>query len=143
MTTTLAPNRIPARELYLLRNAIPIDRLIQALPALAAKKSEGVFRFLCPLCSGFQTATNPKTNLARCFRCNKNFNTIDLVMQVQNLDFKAAVAALSAFLQRRSKIHSHARTSQLPTTTSSDSPDSIRQILESVFGKVSSEIPSS
>ncbi|MCK8601145.1 hypothetical protein [Desulfoferrobacter suflitae] len=47
------------------------------------------FRF--PLCSEFQTATNPKTNLARCFRCQKNFNPIDIVMAVNCCNFREAV----------------------------------------------------
>jgi hypothetical protein len=50
--------------------------------------TKGCFRFLCPLCNGFDTAVNPKTNLARCFRCEKNFNTIDLVMFLQSIDQK-------------------------------------------------------
>ena len=37
------------------------------------KIRDGYFRFLCPLCNEFQTAVNPATNLARCFRCEKNF----------------------------------------------------------------------
>jgi DNA primase len=34
---------------------------------------------------------NPRTNLGRCFRCEENFNTIDLVMQITSCDFVAAV----------------------------------------------------
>jgi DNA primase len=133
--------RIPSRQLYLLRNAIPIDQLIRALPALSAKESEGTFRFLCPLCSGFNTATNPKTNLARCFRCNRNFNTIDLVMQVQNVNFKDAVAALSS---RLSGALSRPDLRQTATSTSRDSFSSFRsisQILECALAKTRSSLP--
>lgn len=92
--------RISPHDLYLLRNAVPIDKLIKSLPTLSAKKTEGILRFHCPLCAGFNTATNPRTNLARCFTCCNNFNTIDLVMLVKKVSFKEAVTALSAYYQR-------------------------------------------
>ena len=56
-----------------LRNDISIDKLIRMSSELPWKEREGFLRFLCPLCNEFHTATNPKTNLARCFRCQKNF----------------------------------------------------------------------
>jgi len=62
--------RYSNQKLRMLRNQIPISRLISDFLRIPAK-SRGIFRFLCPLCSEFQTATNPKTNLARCFRCQK------------------------------------------------------------------------
>lgn len=77
-----------------IRNEIPIAKLISGKLDVLCKTSEGVFRFLCPSCSGFHTATNPKTNLARCFRCKKNFNTIDIVMIVQPCSFLDAVELL-------------------------------------------------
>ena len=42
--------------------------------------------------------TNPKTNLARCFRCEQNFNPIDLTMLERQYDFREAVAFLAEFL---------------------------------------------
>ncbi len=86
--------RFSSHELFELRNAIPIQRLIRDELQIPSKVSEGVFRFLCPLCHEFQTATHPTTNLARCFRCEKNFNTIDLVITVKGLGFKESVAFL-------------------------------------------------
>jgi hypothetical protein len=83
-----------------LRNDIPIDQLIANVLALPNKTSEDYFRFLCPLCSDFHTATNPKTNLARCFRCKKNFNTIDIVITVSNSSFLDAVHLLKSILPR-------------------------------------------
>ena len=59
-----------------------------------SKTSEGQFRFICPICSEFNSATNPKTNLGRCFRCQKNFNPIDMVMAVQKCTFVQAVKVL-------------------------------------------------
>ena len=82
-------------ELRRLRNEIPISILIADLLGLPSKMSEGWFRFLCPLCSEFNTATNPKTNLARCFRCEKNFNPIDMVMIVKRLSFLETVEYLA------------------------------------------------
>jgi len=83
-----------------LRNDVPIDRLIADVLDIPHKHSEGYFRFLCPLCSEFNTATNPKTNLARCFRCKKNFNTIDIVMTDSNSSFLDAAYLLKSLLPR-------------------------------------------
>jgi len=85
-------------ELFKLRNQIPIDWLIKEQLLLPSKEIEGIFRFLCPLCNEFQTATNPKTNLARCFLCEKNFNPIDLVMTVKGIGFVEAVNYLKPLL---------------------------------------------
>lgn len=74
-----------------LRNDIPIDRLIVDILKQPNKISEGYFRFLCPVCSEFTTAVNPKTNLARCFSCEKNFNPIDMVIAVKAYSFIQAV----------------------------------------------------
>jgi len=70
-------SRYRKQTLQRLRNRIDITQLITILD-IPWKISEGYFRFLCPLCSEFQTACYPKTNLARCFRCQQNFNPIDL-----------------------------------------------------------------
>jgi len=83
-------SRLSARRLRALRNAVPIDRVIVEL-SMVAKEVEGYFRFLCPLCGDFHTATNPRTNLGRCFRCQRNFNPIDLVMTVRKTSFLEAV----------------------------------------------------
>ena len=68
--------------------------LITSQLQIPSKIRDGVFRFLCPMCNEFQTAINPATNLARCFRCEKNFNTIDLVMAVKKYRFKDSVLFL-------------------------------------------------
>ncbi len=84
------------QKLYELRNFIPINELISELN-IPYKYSEGYFRFLCPVCNEFQTATKPETNLARCFRCDRNFNTIDLVLICQHLSFVDSVRFLQTF----------------------------------------------
>ena len=86
--------RFSSRELFELRNNIPVDRLIRDHLQVPSKIRDGFFRFLCPLCNEFQTAVNPATNLARCFRCEKNFNTIDLVMEIKGYGFKDSVLFL-------------------------------------------------
>ncbi len=86
--------RFSSHELFDLRNNIPVDLLIRDHLKISSKIRNGYFRFLCPLCNEFQTAVNPTTNLARCFRCEKNFNTIDLVMAVRKCGFKDSVLFL-------------------------------------------------
>ena len=86
--------RFSKNELIALRNNIPIDSLIRDTLLIPVKYSEGFFRFLCPLCNEFQTSTMAKINLARCFRCEKNFNTIEMVMFVQKKDFVESVKFL-------------------------------------------------
>jgi hypothetical protein len=91
--------RFSAQQLYQLRNFIPIDVLIEKKLLIPCKQSEGFFRFLCPICGEFQTSTMKKTNLARCFRCEKNFNTIDMVMFCRKTDFVESANFLIAYLQ--------------------------------------------
>jgi len=76
-----------------LRNDININEVIGAL-GLETRPNTDFFRFRCPLCRGFHTATNPKTNLARCFDCKVNFNPIDLVMETTGCNFINSVAFL-------------------------------------------------
>jgi len=85
-------------ELFELRNTIPIESLIREELPIPFKISEGVFRFLCPI----QTSVNPKNNLARCFRCERNFNAIDLVIEYQGFGFKESVVFLKQLLDKYS-----------------------------------------
>lgn len=86
--------KFSSRELFELRNNIPVDMLIRDHLQIPSKIREGYFRFLCPLCNEFQTAVNPTTNLARCFRCEKNFNSIDLVIKIKGYGFTDSVLFL-------------------------------------------------
>lgn len=88
--------RFSPEMLRRLRNEIPINLLINEFLKLPTKLSEGYFRFLCPICSEFVSATNPKTNLARCFRCEKNFNPIEMVMTAKQVNFRSAVDYLAS-----------------------------------------------
>jgi hypothetical protein len=74
--------------------------LIEKTLSIPCQMAKGCFRFLCPLCNRFDTAVNPKTNLGRCFRCEKNFNTIDLVMLIRQVDFVHSVKFLQSIHQK-------------------------------------------
>ena len=94
-------------QLYSLRNEINVQVLIEKMLHIPCRVTKGCFRFLCPSCNGFDTAVNPKTNLARCFRCEKNYNTIDLVMVVKQTDFVHSVKFLQSIHQKEDKGHNH------------------------------------
>jgi DNA primase len=91
--------RFSDAELHKIRNDLPVRTVIEELLKLPSKEVEGLFRFLCPCCNEFQTAIHPRENLGRCFRCQRNFNTIELVMKAQELDFVASVKFLQRYLQ--------------------------------------------
>lgn len=90
--------RIPPGELQRLRNHVDINKLIKHF-GIPWKVREGLLRFLCPICGGFHTATHPRTNLGRCFDCNRNFNPIDLTMREKNCSFLQAVEYLKGEIQ--------------------------------------------
>ena len=94
--------RFSSRQLYVLRNDIDVRMLIEKTLRIPCRMTDGCFRFHCPLCNALDTAVNPKTNLARCFRCEKNFNTIDLVMLIRQADFIQSVKFLQSIHQKDS-----------------------------------------
>ena len=78
----------------MLRNKVPIDKVITSFLNMETRNTHGMFRYHCPLCGRFHTAINPKTNLARCFDCRQNFNPIDMVMAATKSSFVEAVEFL-------------------------------------------------
>jgi hypothetical protein len=90
--------RIDKNTLRDMRNVIPIDDMIKSVLNMEHRHREGHLRFLCPDCCDLHTSTNHKTNLARCFICQKNYNPIDLYMKVNRTDFKQATTVLSRML---------------------------------------------
>ncbi|MBY0514370.1 MAG: hypothetical protein K2P78_10715, partial [Gemmataceae bacterium] len=64
-----------------------------------SKVRDGRFVFLCPSCGEMLVAVNPRNNLAHCFGCGQNFNTIDLLLAL-DYDFRSAVALLDGWLKR-------------------------------------------
>jgi hypothetical protein len=83
--------------LYRMRNHIPLPLVLEQL-GWPHKLRDGRCCFLCPKCSETLTAINPRTNLGRCFRCEVNFNAIDLVLLIQDCDFVTAVHFLEPLL---------------------------------------------
>ena len=90
--------RFTAEELIAIRNELPIRWIIESFLGIPAKESEGIFRFVCPKCGEMQTAVNPKTNLSRCFLCEINFNTLEIVMEDRRIDFVHSAKLLQAEL---------------------------------------------
>ena len=86
--------RFSNEQLRRLRNDMPVRTVIETLLQLPYKEVEGAYRFLCPVCNEFNTGLNPRTNLARCFGCEKNFNPIELVMAGRGLSFVQSVKLL-------------------------------------------------
>ncbi|MBW1750561.1 MAG: hypothetical protein JRJ37_07685 [Deltaproteobacteria bacterium] len=80
-----------------LRNEIDIDQVIAQL-GLERQTGKKILRFRCPVCHGFHTATNARSNLARCFSCEINYNPIDLVMAVTAQSFVETVEFLKSHL---------------------------------------------
>lgn len=91
------PRYFTKELLYDLRNHIPMDWLVEQLD-WPHKRRDGQFAFLCPSCREFVSATNPRTNLGRCFCCNTNFNPIDFIIAVHECDFVEAVHFLKPML---------------------------------------------
>ena len=85
------------QQLYKMRNNIPLTNVL-ALLQWPHKTRDGRVCFVCPLCGESLTAINPRTNLGRCFQCETNFNPIDLVMLIEDVDFVTAVQTLEPHL---------------------------------------------
>lgn len=86
--------RFSDQQLFFIRNHIPIRYVIESLLGIQSETIQGVFRFCCPLCAGYHTGIRSQKNLARCFDCGKNFNTIDIFMLVRRTDFVNSVTYL-------------------------------------------------
>jgi hypothetical protein len=86
-------------QLFQVRNEINIDWLISEKLCLE-RQFNTMWRFRCPLCHDFNTATQKTTNLSRCFSCQKNFNTIDLVIYCKKINFTPSVNFLFSLLNK-------------------------------------------
>lgn len=124
----MAAKRFSSEELYSLRNDIPIERLIKDALGIPWRNTEACFRFLCPLCNGFNTAVNPTTNLARCFGCEKNFNAIDLVMLINQSDFVNSIRFLKKYHQSN-----QIQPARPDLKVRTDAPAHIGNVLESII----------
>ena len=91
------PRYFSRQLLYRIRNEIPLAALLADLQ-WPHKTRDGRLCLVCPRCGEFLTVVNPRTNLARCFPCEVNFNTIDLTMVIKECDFVTAVQHLQSLL---------------------------------------------
>jgi hypothetical protein len=98
--------RFSDRQLYTVRNNIPIRHVIENMLSIPSETVRGVFRFRCPVCEGRHTAIKPDTNLSRCFHCQRNFNAVDLCMLVKRMDFVESVTFLIENARRLSPLES-------------------------------------
>lgn len=126
MTRRFAPE-----QLYVLRNDIPIDRLIERHLSIPWRRSDKRFRFACPLCNEFKTSILTEKNLARCFQCEQNFNTIDLVIHCMGVEFVKAVKKLQKIHAQMSEFRRNAS----PATGRIDSFASVGKIIADIIPK--------
>jgi hypothetical protein len=98
------------QQLFQVRNEVDIDWLINEKLQLQ-RQFIRLWRFQCPVCLQFNTATQKKNNLARCFSCQQNFNTIDLVIHCKKVNFVPAVQFLLSLLEKKvavnGRVHHH------------------------------------
>ena len=83
--------RFSSRQLSVLRNEIPIERVIVDFLSLQCRHDGGKLRFACPQCQCLDTSILTPSNLARCFSCQRNFNTIEIVMAHLKISFVDSV----------------------------------------------------
>lgn len=97
---TADPDNFSVELLRSLRNDVTVQSVIAALSLPTAGR--GVRLTLrCSGCSRFPTAAHAETNLVRCFRCGKSFNTIDLVVRERSCSFRQAVNFVAELLDSR------------------------------------------
>ena len=84
---------ITKEELRRLRNDVPIEIVVQQL-RLERRMRGRRHEFHCTECGGFHGTIHEQANLARCFRCARNYNPIDLIMAVRRASFLEAVYEL-------------------------------------------------
>ena len=111
--------RFTDRQLYQVRNHIPIRHVIETVLSIESETVEGVFRFRCPLCAGRHTAVKAETNLSRCFQCGRNFNAIDLCIIVRNMNFVESVRFL---IERQGQLSSHGSKPACPKNSIASEP---------------------
>lgn len=143
----MAASRLSRQQLFNIRNHIPITRVIEAL-AIDTKHDGELSRFCCPACNGFNTGINPQTNLARCFSCRKNYNTIDLAIAVKRLSFIDSVTYLNKLKNttsypEKSVCHTTPVSDRPVETTRHENPVAIGDILRSmaITSPITSQLP--
>lgn len=91
--------RFSEEELHAIRNRIPVRFVLKKFCGTECKEIEGSSRFVCPVCHEMRTSIHPNENLGRCFRCERNFNPIELVMLGCELSFVESVKLLQKHIK--------------------------------------------
>lgn len=132
--------RFSDQQLFFVRNHIPIRYVIETLLDIQSETLQGIFRFRCPLCAGSHTGIKLENNLARCFDCKRNFNTIELCMQARHTDFVDSVEYLldhknsSSINQQQAVAPSHLK-SPVVARKECKAPVGIKEILDQLITK--------
>lgn len=96
--------RFSEEELYEVRNKVPLRHVIEEILKIPHKVGEDRrYKFSCPICGCFETGINESNNLSRCFKCAKNFNSIDLIMQYSKRTFVDSVKLLQEEISKARK----------------------------------------
>ena len=85
--------------LFQVRNEIAVTELIKELKIPHHKEGENLI-FNCPVCGQANTGVLVRKNLCRCFDCQRNFNTIDLVLLVTERKFKESIQYLTDYKRK-------------------------------------------
>jgi len=80
-----------------LRNDVEIATVVERLEIPRQVRGCRLL-FRCPDCDGNSGVTSLRQNLARCFRCSRSFNPIDLVMAERHWSFLQTVEYLEVLL---------------------------------------------
>ena len=123
------PKLFSNQDLHHLRNNVSIELLIRALEIPFQHSQGRLFRFECPQCFGCHTGIHPSTNLARCFNCKQNFNSIELTMLAKQLPFVAAVRFLQQQKTKLLRIQANTISPQIPR---SGQPTSVGELLREI-----------
>lgn len=92
--------RFSAELLWRIRNEIPVPDLLRLL-RWPHKIREGALVFQCPLCGEMLGKVHRRTNQGRCFACDRTFNTIELTMAIEELEFVPTIDLLVPHLPLR------------------------------------------
>ncbi len=126
--------RFSQRQLSILRNDIPIERVIVDFLSLHFCHDGSKLRFACPMCQGLDTSILTSSNLARCFSCRRNFNTIEIVMAHLTIGF---VDSVNWLMKRNAETdHTNRAVNKGHQTTPAKIGDVLSEILPSLPSKI-------
>jgi hypothetical protein len=132
----MGKKKFSSDELYVLRNDIPVAVLIENGLNIPTHRRDGRFCYLCPTCKEFNTAVSSRANQARCYTCDKLFNTIDLVMEERQWGFVDSVRFLRKYYANMPQGYEQPERSG--QKQASHCPEHIGNILTGVMSAVSS-----